>query len=196
MFRLRSSAAAITTVVALAALTMIGTVAGSAVPASAHAELISSDPESGAVLDQAPESVTLTFEEDLRPEGRALVVTAPDDARVDRRSTLTVDGPVMRVTLDPLTAAGVYRVAYRVVSADGHPVSGEYTFTYRGPGGSSPSTSGPAAASVTADPGTSPAAADTSSGSGDSGARWLLAAGVVAMLALVVTVVVRRGRRA
>lgn len=189
MFRLRSSAAAVTTVVALATLT----VAGSAGPATAHAGLISSDPKAGAVLDQAPEAVTLTFEEDLRPEGRALVVTAPDDVRVDRRATLTVDGPVMTVTLDPLTTSGAYRVAYRVVSADGHPVSGEYTFTYQGSGGSSPSPTGSA---VTADPGTSPAAADTSSGPGDSGARWLLAAGVVAMLALVVTAVVRRGRRA
>jgi len=188
VFRLRSSAAAMTTIVALAALT----VAGSALPASAHAELISSDPESGAVLDSAPDAVTLTFEDDLRPEGRALVVTAPDDERVDRRSTLTVDGPVMSVTLDPLTTSGVYRVAYRVVSADGHPVSGEYTFTYQEPVGSSPS----APASATADPGTSPAAADTSSGSGDSSARWLLGAGLVAMVALVITAIVRRGRRA
>jgi copper resistance protein C len=33
-----------------------------------------------------------------------------------------------------LTTGGLYKIAYRVVSADGHPVSGQLTFTYAPPG--------------------------------------------------------------
>jgi LPXTG-motif cell wall-anchored protein len=37
-----------------------------------------------------------------------------------------------------LTAAGTYRVAYRIVSNDGHPIEGSYSFTFAGIDGAEP----------------------------------------------------------
>lgn len=164
-------------------------VAASAVPASAHAELIRSDPEADSVRSQAPTQVTLTFGEDLRPIGRALVVTDPSGARVVQPDTLTTDGPVMSVQLTALTVPGLYRVAYRVVSADGHPVSGDYTFTLDvgaagGVSGASPTSSAPTAG---------PVASSGTSSSGASALPWLAAA-LILGLAVGLTAVVRRRR--
>jgi methionine-rich copper-binding protein CopC len=95
-------------------------------PADAHAELVSTSPENGARIATAPPSVELTFSEDV---GSSFVaVTAPDGTKV-KTSKAHITG--VRVTAD-LAASdqrGSYMVAYRVVSADGHPVSGTFTFT-------------------------------------------------------------------
>src|SRR3954447_16403133 len=47
-------------------------------PASAHASLIASTPESGSVVQLRPTQVRLTFSEPVEAEGGAVVVTAPD----------------------------------------------------------------------------------------------------------------------
>jgi len=39
-------------------------------------------------------------------------------------------GSHIKVSLDPNTIKGPVLVYYRVVSADGHPVEGEYTFNF------------------------------------------------------------------
>ena len=166
------------------------TVAGPVVDAAAHSELISADPTADSVQSEAPDAVTLTFGEDLRAEGAALVVTAPGDARVDANGSLRIDGAVMSVALQPITESGAYRVAYRVVSADGHPVTGEYAFTYQGPG-SPASTASPTHATIAA---TSPTAAGPQTS--DSDARWLLGAAALALVTFVVVVLLRRRRRA
>ncbi|MSY64764.1 MAG: hypothetical protein F2637_01620, partial [Actinobacteria bacterium] len=41
-----------------------------------------------------------------------------------------LSGSTIKVSLDPNTIQGPVLVYYRVVSADGHPVEGEYTFTF------------------------------------------------------------------
>jgi len=174
-----------------AALVITGlAVVGLALPAAAHSELTSSDPKADAVLTRAPSAVTLTFGEDLRPEGAALVVTAADDTRVDQQDSLRLNGAVMSVRLEPLTEFGAYRVAYRVVSADGHPVSGEYTFTYQESEATSPAASPTPATALAASPTASDAEADSSAG------RWLLAAGVVALVTVTILVITSRRRRA
>src|SRR5687768_17512309 len=52
--------------------------------ASAHAELLGSDPADGAALDTAPTRVQLFFSEPIEPEFFALQVYAADRSRVDR----------------------------------------------------------------------------------------------------------------
>ena len=55
-------------------------------PASAHAELIASDPVDGSVLDEAPAAVTLTFNESVQLTAQEITVydadgeTVPSDA--------------------------------------------------------------------------------------------------------------------
>ncbi|MFE7442623.1 copper resistance CopC/CopD family protein [Streptomyces chartreusis] len=100
-------------------------------PASAHAALRGTDPEDGSVLKSAPRDITLTFTESvglledsfrvLDPDGRRLRTGEPEHARGGAETA--------RVTLPAKLAEGTYTVAWRVVSADSHPVSGAFTFS-------------------------------------------------------------------
>ena len=96
--------------------------------ASAHAELVATDPADGAVVDEAPEALTMQFTEDVsvRPDGvRVLDATGE---RVDDGSA-AAEGSDVTVPLDGTIADGTYVVAWRAVSADGHPIRGSYTFS-------------------------------------------------------------------
>lgn len=107
-----------------AALFMI--VMAAAGPASAHTTLVRTDPADGARLTSAPRTVTLEFSENI---GRGHVaVTAPDGTRVKTADVRTLDH-TLRAAVAPGDQRGRYTVAYRVVSADGHPVIGTFTFT-------------------------------------------------------------------
>jgi copper resistance protein C len=101
-------------------------VVGGAGPAVAHASLVGSDPADGSTVRTAPRTVTLTFSEDIRTG--FIGVTAPDGSAVKTAATRTA-GRDVRADLSKSDQRGRYTVAYRVVSADGHPVSGSITFT-------------------------------------------------------------------
>ena len=100
-------------------------------PASAHAVLISTDPVDGVVLAQAPTSVTATFGESVRIESGALRVFGPDGRRYDRGTPQHGPGGPSTVTVGLRSGLpqGSYLVAWAVISADTHPVSGAFRFS-------------------------------------------------------------------
>ncbi|MFD5492856.1 copper resistance CopC/CopD family protein [Streptomyces sp. GDS52] len=113
---------------------------GSAGPASAHAAVREAVPEDGSVVKTAPQHVTMTFTESVALLDDSFRVYSPDNHRVklgeprhadDRSDTARVDLP------DGLDE-GTYTVAWRVVSADSHPVSGAFTFSIGKPSPSAP----------------------------------------------------------
>ncbi|WP_216588401.1 copper resistance CopC/CopD family protein [Streptomyces brasiliscabiei] len=119
----------------LTALLLVGAVLalllGGAGPASAHAALSDCDPADTAVLKTAPTQVTLTFTEAVSLSDGSLRVLSPKNERVN-------DGPVRRadgrsntaqVPLSDDLSDGTYTVAWRVVSADSHPIAGAFTFS-------------------------------------------------------------------
>lgn len=109
---------------AVAVVAMLATAA----PASAHDELLSSDPASDEALTDAPTTVTLTFSADILDMGAAVVVT--DGGQTDWVSALpTIDGPTVTATLDEGLPDAAYEIRWRVVSSDGHPISGVVPFT-------------------------------------------------------------------
>src|SRR3954465_15794004 len=68
-------------------------------PASAHADLLRTDPAAGTVVDRLPAAVTLTFDEQVQPVAGQIQVIAPDGGRADgdrvgERRTSTVRVPV------------------------------------------------------------------------------------------------------
>ena len=73
-----------------------------AAPASAHAELIQSDPAPGAVLSRAPRTITLNFNEDVEVESGAVRLFDSDGQRVDNGG---VDVSGQAVTLPLPTSA-------------------------------------------------------------------------------------------
>ncbi|KDN78205.1 membrane protein [Streptomyces olindensis] len=113
-----------------------------AAPASAHAALTGSDPGQGAVVDQAPARITLTFSEQVALSDDSLRVLDPDGKRVDNGKPSEVSGTTYAVRLNSGLSDGTYTVAYQVVSADSHPVAGAYTFSIGAPSKTSVAVSG------------------------------------------------------
>ncbi|MEU6249213.1 copper resistance protein CopC [Glycomyces sp. NPDC047010] len=95
--------------------------------ASAHAAATKTTPVSGAVLDEAPSEVVVEFNEPVTPVDAGTGVVAPDGDRADTEVVRSEDGTEITIKVDA-DQQGTYLVGYRVVSDDGHPVSG--TFTY------------------------------------------------------------------
>ncbi|MET8136486.1 copper resistance protein CopC [Streptomyces sp. NPDC005251] len=99
--------------------------------ASAHAALTSTDPQDGSVLKSAPRQVTLTFSESIGLLDDSFRVLTPENRRVHTGEPSHADGrsDTARVTLPRGLGTGTFTVAWRVVSADSHPVSGAFTFS-------------------------------------------------------------------
>lgn len=105
-------------------------------PASAHTSLVNLIPTSGAVLTEVPAEVRLKFNEKL------LLVDDKNPNRIEVMNGVgqvisgmsVVEGPEIFTALDlSFEPSGEYLVKYRVVSADGHPIEGEYQFTVASP---------------------------------------------------------------
>ncbi|MER6451271.1 copper resistance protein CopC, partial [Streptomyces sp900105245] len=104
---------------------------GAAAPATAHAALRESDPGDGTVLRTAPRHVTLTFTESVGLLTDSFRVYDPENHRLRTGTADHAPGrsDTARVPLPAKLATGTYTVAWRVVSADSHPVSGALTFS-------------------------------------------------------------------
>jgi copper transport protein len=98
--------------------------------ASAHASLAFSEPRDGTVLTQAPKSVQLRFSENVTAGAVNLI-----DASGKLRSDAVIDASdeAITVALPPGLPEGTQIVSYRVISADGHPVTGAITFSIGAP---------------------------------------------------------------
>ena len=114
-------------VVVIGFVAMLATMLGVGT-AAAHSAVISSTPENGAQIAAAPDRVSLTFNEALQEKFASLTVVGPD-GNLWSKGDPTVQGDSISVPLDGLGPVGDYTIAFRVTSADGHPVSGTRTFT-------------------------------------------------------------------
>lgn len=113
----------------VAAALLVGALAVIAAPSasSAHSELVSSTPAEGARPDAAVATLTLVFESPIDPDLADVVLAGGNGERVVGQPV--VSDSVVTVPVSPVDVAGDYEVSYRVVAADGHPVSGTYGFT-------------------------------------------------------------------
>lgn len=117
---LRRTAAALS---AAGALTALGLA-----PAAAHDEVLSTSPEQDAVLETAPEQIELSYSGEIMDIGHQVLVT-------DSEGQSVTEGPLERdgsQVVQPLADTGAqdetYQVVWRVVSSDGHPIEGTYTY--------------------------------------------------------------------
>ena len=117
----RTAARALVLPAALAALAV------AAPQAAAHTELDTSSPGANAELAGLPPRVTLTFS-DAMTQKYAKVAVTTSDGKSAASGEPRVSGKTVTLALDPASPAGPYTVGYRVVSADGHPVSVSYTY--------------------------------------------------------------------
>ena len=117
-------------------------------PASAHADLLRTDPRAGTIVDSLPSGVTLTFSEDVAPVAGQIQVIAPDGSRADDRRVSETATSTVRIPLRADGPNGTYAVSYRVISDDGHPVIGVVTFSVRVPSAVPPVTADAPAVAV------------------------------------------------
>ena len=117
-------------IIATGVMLMIGTPA-----AFAHAELVSSTPQDGAALDQAPAEVVLTFNEPVQLLDGGIRLFPGDEEPVELDAR--VRGSEVIAAVPGELGEGSYALSYRVVSADGHPIAGALSFTVGGVEGSS-----------------------------------------------------------
>jgi len=102
---------------------------GFAGPAAAHAELTSTTPADGSRFVGVPPNVTLVFGEDIFAPSVKLSVRNSSDTDIPLPQAEVTGGTVTAQW--PQDAPGdTYKVSYRVVSKDGHPVTGSFSFTY------------------------------------------------------------------
>lgn len=182
------------TVSAVGALTALGLV-----PAAAHDEVLSTSPEQGAVLETAPEQIELSYSGEIMDIGHQVLVTGPEGQSV-------TEGPLERdgsQVLQPLAEAGseegTYQVVWRVVSSDGHPIEGTYTYEVGdgadtatpAPSLSSTPTEAPADSSDSSAPAQDAAAQESSEGL----SGWALGAAVVVPALAVIGLLVLVSRR-
>jgi copper transport protein len=100
-------------------------------PAAAHATLISTDPQEGQVLQETPDVVTFTYDEHVTLTDDSIQVFDAAGEPVD--SDASAEDEVVTAGLPDKLDDGTYVVAWRVVSADGHPISGSLTFSIGAP---------------------------------------------------------------
>lgn len=135
-----------------------------AAPASAHDALVASTPADGETLTTVPTELTLSYSAEIAQIGADVVVTDPAGTVVSQ--PLTVAGTDVVVPLATDLAPGVYAVAWRVTSSDGHPIDGTLAFTLDVPAAASPTAEPTSAEPSTTEPSTTePSATDTTSAS-------------------------------
>jgi methionine-rich copper-binding protein CopC len=101
-------------------------------PALAHNALRSASPAPNATHSAAPTEITLEFVERLNPTYTTIVLTDAAQRKVPT-GDLVISGERGTVRMPEKLPNGPYAVAYRVVSADGHPVQGSYPFVVADP---------------------------------------------------------------
>src|SRR5258708_9034427 len=104
---------------------------GYADPASAHANLIRSDPPANAVLDTPPAQVRLWFSEAPEPGFSQVQLLDRTRQQIQGVGTLHADAadPKQIVEALPTLQPGIYTVVWHVLSAvDGHITAGRFAF--------------------------------------------------------------------
>jgi copper resistance protein C len=113
-------------------------------PAWAHTRLVSSVPAAGQPA-VAPDEVVLVFSDPVQAGLSALSVRGPDgEEQVDGSPTAGADEVSVSQALRAPLPPGTWTVAYRVLAADGHPVTGSFEVTTVAPAGTAPPSAAPA----------------------------------------------------
>jgi methionine-rich copper-binding protein CopC len=97
--------------------------------ANAHSELVSSNPSASTYIEVLPEQIELEFNEELLNlgSGNSVSIMSPSGEDVGMGETST-DGARVTRLLNTTSELGAFEVKYRVASADGHILTGSYTF--------------------------------------------------------------------
>ncbi|KEO85041.1 copper resistance CopC/CopD family protein [Tumebacillus flagellatus] len=100
-------------------------------PVFAHANLLKTYPFNGGYIATTPERLTLEFSEPLEPDLIGMKLYDWNGRQLDLgKPSVTPGKPQeMQATVPSSLQEGTYTVAWSVISEDGHPVNGSYSFS-------------------------------------------------------------------
>ena len=100
-----------------------------ALPAQAHDQLVDQSPKDGETMQAGVVEIKLDFNNELLNLGdsAAEILILNEAGEIQNPGCALVENRTASVKAD-LSVAGNYSVAWRVVSSDGHPISGEFSF--------------------------------------------------------------------
>jgi len=111
-------------------LALATTLALTALPATAHEQLVDQEPKPGQILEAGIAEVKLSFSDDLisldNSAGSEIVILDSNQNPVNNGcAAIDARTAIARADID---TPGTYQVGWRVVSGDGHPISGSFSF--------------------------------------------------------------------
>ena len=102
-------------------------------PAQAHTSLVSSVPIKNSTIKAMPKTIAMTFDDKLiKIAGKNVSkfsVVGPDGKEIKLGPITLTNQIISAAVLEPKPKPGIYKINYRVISGDGHPVSGTIKFT-------------------------------------------------------------------
>lgn len=96
--------------------------------ASAHATVVSSTPGDGQSVPSSPSELSVTFSENVTVVSGGLSLLNADGNTIGLAESQVVNGRTLTAATTGVLADGTYVMTYRVLSADGHPISGSLLF--------------------------------------------------------------------
>lgn len=127
----RRSATLVRVVTAFALTVVISVFAAilGAPPAQAHDQLIDTDPVADSTVDALPAQIRLVYSGELiGDDGTATIIVTDTSGAELQTGAPVIDGAVVTQEIGVLDARGTITVTWRVVSGDGHPISGSFVF--------------------------------------------------------------------
>lgn len=169
---------------------------GAAAPAWAHDDIVDSTPAEGETLTALPDAFSVTASEAL-PDlgGQGVFELQIRDAAGGYYGDGCVD--IVDATMSTVPAigeSGEYTMLWQIVSADGHPVSGEIAFTWEAPDGFEPAVGVAEAPRCGGDLTDDVIATESSPTRGEIALGIVIAMAVAGITAAVVVAVIRRRR--
>lgn len=102
----------------------------SASSALAHARLVSATPGNGATVT-APRTISLTFSERFAAPFSTVEVEDGRGRAISLTKAVSEDGKTLGGSFAAPLTNGVYQVTWAIAAADGHRMTGTYSFTVR-----------------------------------------------------------------
>ena len=111
-------------------LALVTTLTLTALPATSHEQLVDQEPKPGQILEAGIAEVKLSFSDDLisldNSAGSEIVILDSNQNPVNNGcAVIDARTAIARADID---TPGTYEVGWRVVSGDGHPISGSFSF--------------------------------------------------------------------
>ncbi len=102
--------------------------------AAAHSSVSATQPANDAVVQEAPDRVSVIYTEPVETAFGALRVYDSAARRVDTGELLRPSPDTVAVALEDGLPDGTYTVTWQVISADSHPIHGAFVFHIGAPG--------------------------------------------------------------